>query len=264
MKRAIWIVCAAALVAVACGGQHEGGASSPKNVAARQAEWKWLEESKQQLDAKRQELASLHDQARAGAAVGASIDAINAEIVRLSEEHGRRLAEYINADPPILGEPLKPEQAAAIRMKSSEDIHIAREFIELGGDYRKAIDIYTSALAIDPDNADLQAALADAESKRYMTAERFAQVRRGMNEAAGRRRDRPTAGAQHPPVPGAQGLRLVLPEERAGGSGRRLFQRPAVGLLDRLQRRQAHRPAVVAAPPGRARRPALTGNGARA
>ena len=187
MKSAKWILVAAAALAIACGGggtETTGGSSGPKlDTAARQAEWSWLQKSQQQLGAKREELASLRGEAANGAAVAPQIEATNAEISRLSEEFGRRLAEYINADPPLMGEPMRPEQLAAIRMKSVEDMAIAREFIELGGDYRRAIDIYNQALTIDPDNAELKAATADAEAKRYMNATRFAAVKKGMSES---------------------------------------------------------------------------------
>jgi hypothetical protein len=183
----MWMFGALAVFALACGkGGEEGAAATGGAVvdsAARQAEWQWLEATKRTLDQKREELASLRDQAASGAAVGPQIDAINQDIAKLGDEHGRRLVEYINADPPVAGEPVKPEQLAAIRMKSAEDILIAKEHIELGGDYRKAIDIYAASLLLDPDNPDLKAALADAQARRYMTAERFAAVKKGMGEA---------------------------------------------------------------------------------
>ena len=54
-------------------------------------------------------------------------------------------------------------------MKSDEDILVAREYIEQGGDYRRAIDIYEAALAVDPDNPRLREELAKAQARRYMT-----------------------------------------------------------------------------------------------
>jgi len=182
MNRVKWIAGVAVLLALGCGGGSEGG-SSKVDLKARQAELDSISQARQALVQKREELASLQEQAAGGAAVGPQIESANAEITRMTEEVGRRLADFINADPPLVGEPMRPDQQAAIRMKSAEDMVIAREFIDLGGDYRKAIDIYNSSLAIDPDNAEVKAALADAEAKRHMTAERFAQIQKGMTEA---------------------------------------------------------------------------------
>jgi outer membrane protein assembly factor BamE (lipoprotein component of BamABCDE complex) len=78
---------------------------------------------------------------------------------------------------------MSPAQIAAMRMKSAEDMVIAREFIEMGGDYRKAIEIYQSALVADPDNAALKSALDRAKADRYMTEARLAAVKKGMTEA---------------------------------------------------------------------------------
>lgn len=187
MKRTIWLVSALAALAIACGGkgtEQTGADGSPViDPAARQAEWKWLDDTKKTIDRKREEIASLKDQAATGAAVAPQIDAINQEIVKLGDELGRRLVDYINADPPIAGEPMKPELLQAIRLKSAEDIVIAKEHIELGGDYKKAIDIYATALLLDPENADLKAALSDAQVKRFISPERFATVKKGMSEA---------------------------------------------------------------------------------
>lgn len=181
MMHSKWMVIAAVTLAIGCGG--DGSGSGSVDSASRRAEWTALEGVKQQLDAKRAELASLREQAAAGADVAAALTATNNEVTALSDDLGSRLANYINADPPILGEPLNPGQLAAIRMKSDEDIAIAKEFIELGGDYRRALDIYNAALTVDPDNPALKAAIAEAETKRFITPERFAVVRKGMSEA---------------------------------------------------------------------------------
>lgn len=181
MKPTKWLVIAATALLVAC-GQSGGEGGGTADSGARQKEWIAIEGLKQQLDAKRGELTALRQQAASGEDVAAQVAATNNEVTQLSDDLGGRLAVFINADPPVVGEPMKPEQLAAIRMKSAEDIAIAKEFIDLGGDYRRAIDIYTSALAVDPDNPALKAALADAEAKRYMTRERFDLVKKGMSE----------------------------------------------------------------------------------
>ena len=65
-------------------------------------------------------------------------------------------------------------------MKSSEDLLLAHEYIDRGGDYAKAIDILASARTVDPDNQELAAAQAEAERLRYMDEERFSRIEKGM------------------------------------------------------------------------------------
>jgi hypothetical protein len=186
MVRTIWVACAAAALAVGCGGEGapSAGASAPAlDPAARQAEWQAIESLAQALEAKRAELAELHRSAATDPALAARIDPLHRETDRMSDELGRKLVAYINADPPVAGTPLKPEQLAAVRRKSREDLLIAQEHVELGGEYDRAIALLQKAVALDPENAELAAALADAQAKRLMTAERFAGVKSGMSEA---------------------------------------------------------------------------------
>jgi hypothetical protein len=71
-------------------------------------------------------------------------------------------------------------QETALRMRSDEEILAARDYIERGGDFRRAIEIYENALAVDPDNPRLKEELERARGMRYMTRERFLQAREGM------------------------------------------------------------------------------------
>ncbi len=174
-----WILglAVAALTLAACGGAEREKAQRDEQ---RKVEWAWLESARQDVNAKRAQLASLETQAAAGVDTATEMGALQKEIEAAADELGQRLATYINDDPPLVGEPLKPGQLAALRMKASEDIVIAKEFIVLGGDYRKAIEIYEGLLRADPDNAEIKAALAEAEANRYMSAERFARAQKGM------------------------------------------------------------------------------------
>ncbi len=165
---------------------------------AQDTEWSWLQETKQTLDAKRQELAEMRQQVAAAAgeaaeeaeegvevaasAAAETVTALEAEAAELTEQFSSRLVAFLNADPMIEGEPPTERQVAALRMKSSEDMVLAREWIDKGGDYKRAIEIYQTALRFDPDNPELEAALAEAEALRFMTAERFAQAKKGMTE----------------------------------------------------------------------------------
>lgn len=113
----------------------------------------------------------------------AEVQRLEGEIEESAEAFYQALAEFINEDVPIIrGEPMSDIQTVAVRMKSEEEMVMAREYIEEGGDYKRAISIYQQALIADPDNRDLQAALKEAESLRFMTEERLAQVKKGMTE----------------------------------------------------------------------------------
>ncbi|MDX1630226.1 MAG: hypothetical protein R3234_00015 [Thermoanaerobaculia bacterium] len=198
------------LGALACTSGEEAA------TEAQEAEWAALQEMKAQLDAKREELAELRQQrdelsaqeestaeeppaeeaATTEAAEGEAGESeaaeptpekLEQEIARLeqdiadqSEEFMGRLVQHINSLGIVEGEPLTPDQKAAIRMKTEEDMQLAEEWIEKGGDYKRAISIYESALALDPDNQELQAALEEAREMRFMTEERFSAVEKGM------------------------------------------------------------------------------------
>lgn len=194
------VSCALAmLVLAACGA---GGPSEAE--LANQAEWTWIQETKKQLDAKRQELADLKSEVaamaaepEAGEAEGevegeavpegeadpaARLEAVSAEVAALSDEFGQRLVNFINQSPMEEGVEPTEQQKELLRLKSGEDIVLAKEWIEQGGDYKRAIEIYNTALMFDPENEDLKQALAEAEASRYMSPERFGQAKKGMTE----------------------------------------------------------------------------------
>ena len=201
-----WVLVALLVVLVAAVGCTNAEKQAQEQAAARDAQLTELQEQQAALEEKRAELQELKaaEEAEAAAEDGeetgdeatdeetvaeetaaAGEPAVTAaqlesQIQSESEEFYNALVTFINEDPPLEGEPLDERQEAAIRMKSREDILVAREYVEKGGDYRRAIDILSTALAVDPDNEVLQEALADVESKRYMTEERFAAVEEGM------------------------------------------------------------------------------------
>ncbi|MFL6261173.1 MAG: hypothetical protein ACJ76Y_15850 [Thermoanaerobaculia bacterium] len=167
-RRGAALLCGALLLAAAgCGQRAEEKAARPESSESR-SEWAWLQRTKPELDARRARLAAQPD------------PRLQKETQALSGELNRRLAAYLNADPPVQGEPLSERQKAALRMKSDEEIHLARTWIEQGGDYQRAIDIYKEALLVDPENPRLREELTRAEARRYMTRETFAQARKGM------------------------------------------------------------------------------------
>lgn len=161
-----------------------------------------LESQHQALNAKREELRALQarleeapevddgeaDGAEAEDATGgedleAQIQQLEMEVSGAAEEFYAAIGTFLNEEVPMLqGEEPTEIQKSAIRMKSSEDMILAREYIDKGGDYKRAINIYQQALAVDPDNAELQEALAEAQANRFMTEERFSKVKRGMSQ----------------------------------------------------------------------------------
>ncbi|MEM7582630.1 MAG: outer membrane protein assembly factor BamE [Acidobacteriota bacterium] len=187
--------------------------------AAKDAEeWAWIAQAKTDLDAKREEIKALHERIASGEepsesgeepseeanatdeqdADGAEgsegeapaaeptlaeqAEAMQEELNTLTQSYSDRLFQFINDQQ--IGVDSEPTdiQRQALSFKSDEDILLAKEYIEKGGDYQRAIDIYTQSLLIDSDNEKLKAAKAEAESLRYMTEERLDQVKKGMTQ----------------------------------------------------------------------------------
>jgi len=171
-QRGAGLLCGLLLIAgIACGRAAEERQAAGRRPAA-DTEWTWLQQTKRTLDGQRAKLAD-------GGAGDANLAGQSAA---LAAELNRRLAEFINADPPVQGQPLNARQQAAIRMKSDEDILLGRQFIAQGGDYQRAIEIFKEALVVDPGNPRLREELAKAQARRYMTRQAFAQVKEGMDQ----------------------------------------------------------------------------------
>ena len=195
--RALGVVCVAALLTTGCGGGGDSAAGSQEAALAP------IKEQWSALDAKRTEVADIAAQIAAAAEAGgegeegeagegeagpsvedlqAQLEAAQSEADGMSESFMNALITFLNSAGMVEGEAPPPAVLEAIHMKSSEDLLIANEYIQRGGDYRRAIDIVNTSLMLDPENADLQAALAKFEADQYMTEERFAQVSKGMTE----------------------------------------------------------------------------------
>jgi tetratricopeptide (TPR) repeat protein len=168
-----------------CGGDKEAEARAAAEQT-RQQELQRLEQLQQSLNQKRQELAQLEvqqaDTATASPETASRIEQLSTEIDTEATQFTSDLVTFFNADPPVEGEPLTEVQQRVVRMKSGEDMLVASEYIEEGGNYSKAIQIYEEALALDAGNPELQAALEEARANRFMTEERFQQAKKGMTE----------------------------------------------------------------------------------
>jgi len=194
MVLGMWVVVG---LTVACGG---GEPKVDPVEQQRAEEFAAIEGVKQDLDARVARRAEIKAQlaepsevegVEEGAVEGQPIDreALAAEVEQIESELyteafdlGARIAEFINSAGVPVGEELPERVLKAFRMKSDTDILLAEEHIEKGGDYAKAIEIYTTALSTDPDYERLKEALAEAEALRWMTEERFALVKKGMTE----------------------------------------------------------------------------------
>ena len=185
----------------------DSGPSPEEQQAAANAEaWSALEQAKTDLEAKRQELRDLQQTAadageedsEAEAAEGeevegeappspeeleAQIKTLEEEVISKTDGFTQQLAQFINDQGLTEGAELTEVQRKAFDLKAQEDILIAQEYIDKGGDYQRAIEIYTTSLLFDPENQLLLDAKAEAEVLRYMTEERFAAIKKGMTEA---------------------------------------------------------------------------------
>lgn len=178
------VSCLLAITLTACGGPAKEDAQARTHAVAAHAEWAWLKRARQELDAKRQELAGAEAEVRKSGkdpAADPAVQTLARDVRTRTDELRRRILDYINDNPPVVGEKPSGRTLEAIRMKSDEDILVAAEHMNEGGDYRTALDIYEAALAVDPDNPRLKEELEKAQARRYMTRERFEKVQEGMS-----------------------------------------------------------------------------------
>ncbi len=191
------------LVLVACGGTQEEAADPNvelwNNIDSRRAA---LDKSKAELETLKGQLKAMSAESDEGDAeatgeaeaegeaeptatpeeLQAKIDDLGSDIASKTDELYGKLIEYINNSGLVEGAELTPEQRRAFDWKADIDISYAQEYIDKGGDYKRAIDIYNQALMSDEGNAKLLAAVERAETLRYMDEERFSQVKKGMSQ----------------------------------------------------------------------------------
>ena len=170
-----------------CGDGSEGRAA-----AARAREWAAMQRDKRELDVQRAELARLRGHLASvpvaadgtpaipgDAAIGREVATRQQRIAARSSSLGERLVRHLaGLRRGAAGE--GPEWQQAVRLKSDEDIAVAQEWIDRGGDYRRAIEILETQRQLDPAYARLEQALARARDMRFVTAQRFARVLEGM------------------------------------------------------------------------------------
>ena len=185
----------AAFVALACGG----GSEPPALSEAQRREWMELRRLQGELGRERARLAAQRTRLAGGdgtedarreslraderAALERAVAERQRGVSALSQTYGSRLVAFIDSFGPLETGPSPPERRGAIRMKSDEDMAVAAEWIERGGDYRRAIEIYETQRRLDPGYEALAAALRRAREMRQVSAARFAGVEKGMTQA---------------------------------------------------------------------------------
>jgi tetratricopeptide (TPR) repeat protein len=175
-------------------GDPEEQARLEKEKAQAEA-WAALQETQQALESTRAEAAQLTEQIAAAAEETSEAteeqvaqwqsqaEAAKAEALTQAEQFSAQIIEFINGAGLVEGQEPPENIKMAFRMKSDEDILIAREYIDKGGDYSRAIEIYQAALKIDPDYQKLKDEIAAAEENRWITKERFDLGKKGMSQA---------------------------------------------------------------------------------
>ena len=145
-------------------------ASAQETVATIEAvdERKRTDEQKQQLEQ-----------------LKASMTDLEGKVDAAYEDYQTRLADFLNL---ALNEfPTAPETDQALQMYATEAIYNADDIVRKSGDYKKAIDTVQSAKgyydAIGKPPAQLLLdKLSQLDDWRYITKERFDQVKKGMTE----------------------------------------------------------------------------------
>ena len=137
------------LLAVGCGPSEEELAEQE-----RVTKWAELQDAKAGLAEARAQYQELQEEIAAGAVALAeegegnadeALAALESEASALKDEiNGKadafmlEIVNFINSDPMVVGEEPSERQLASIRLKSDEDVLLAREYVTEGGDYRRA------------------------------------------------------------------------------------------------------------------------------
>jgi hypothetical protein len=75
----------------------------------------------------------------------------------------------------------------AAQLMAREKVAMGDEYMTVLSRYDRAVDLYKAALQIDPQNADANRRLQEAEAKRYVSMSAFATLKTGMKEEEVRR-----------------------------------------------------------------------------
>lgn len=169
---------------VACGGAGDEQGEDLSVLAEP------LNNAKAAVEAKRAELAALDSQIEAAgedvteealAEMEAQRATLVEEVNTLADDVNAQATELINQAGLVAGEEPQGAVREAILTKQREDMLLAKEYIDKGGDYARAIQILEQTSTLPVDSPDLAAALEEARANQYMDQDRFSQVRNGMS-----------------------------------------------------------------------------------
>ena len=176
-----------ALLAVGCRDSAEARAEK-----ARAEDGAALQRDQHEIDGERAALAQMRGRLAAvpiaadGTPIRAADAALASDLANRERELGARagtlgdrLVRYLAGFDRRRGAD-DPEWKQAVRLKTDADVAVAQEWIDRGGDYRRAIEILETQRALDPDYPRLDQALARARDMRFVTPQRFARVQTGM------------------------------------------------------------------------------------
>lgn len=104
------------------------------------------------------------------------------EVNSAADIFSTNVVEFINKYAGYEGDEQSDLQRAAIRLKSGEDIELAREYVVKGGDYKRAINILVATILVDPENEPLRQERDRLEKLRWMDEERFSKLENGMTQ----------------------------------------------------------------------------------
>lgn len=175
---------ALSVIVVACASEGERGGA---DLAAFEEALNAVNTAVQE---KRAELAALDAQiANAGedmseeelARLETQRQALQQEVNTLADDVNAKATQLINQAGLVAGEEPQGAVREAILIKQHEDMLLAQDYIDRGGEYSRAIKILEDAQKLPLENPELNAALAQAQQDRYMDQERFAQVASGMS-----------------------------------------------------------------------------------
>jgi hypothetical protein len=162
----------------ACGGVS--GPPEPVPVATIESESAALESARRTITALAGQLASAQATRRPTTEIERQLAERRAEAARLAAQLDQHLVDFLNRHRPLPDQEVPQDVRRVLEVKVREDLAVAEEYINEGGDYPHALQIYRDLLLLVPDDARVLAAQAAAEAHRTLSPERFATLRKGM------------------------------------------------------------------------------------